>query len=161
MEAQITLAGNVGGDVRHRTVEGYGGVASFNLATTPRVRRDGSWVDGETTWFRVTCWRQLAERVRDSLRRGDAVVVVGRLRTERWTDELGNRRAGLLIEAVTVGPDLRRGVAHFNRAGRGADDEAPRMESAAEAELAALEASAEEAADVEESVVEMSEVKVA
>lgn len=139
MEPQITIAGNVGGDVRYRTVEGYGGVASFQLATTPRIRRDGEWGDGETTWFRVTCWRQLAERVRDSLHRGDAVVVVGRLRTERWADEHGNQREGLLIEAATVGHDLRRGVARFTRAGRGADDEAPRMESRREAELAALE----------------------
>ena len=55
------------------------------MAVTPRLRRGGDWVDGETTWYTVTAWRALADHVRDSVLKGDAVIVHGRLRTETWT----------------------------------------------------------------------------
>ncbi len=140
MEAQITVAGNAGTDVSWKAIENYGSNASFTMAMTPRVRRNGLWVDGATTWFRVSVWRQLADRVRDSVKRGDPIVVSGRLSTEQWVDAQGNPREGLHIEATFVGHDLRRGTASFQRATRATSDEAPLHETDAEASLAALEA---------------------
>ena len=46
-------------------------------ATSTSKRSD--WVDGDTQWFTVKAWRQLADHCRDSLRRADPVVVHGRL----------------------------------------------------------------------------------
>jgi len=36
-------------------------VANFRVAVTPRVRDGNDWKDGETSFFRVNAWRQLAE----------------------------------------------------------------------------------------------------
>lgn len=155
----VCWAGNVGQDVNFRAVENYGGVASFNLAITPRIRNaEGAWVDGTTTWVRVKAWRLLAEHVRDSVHKGDAVIVYGRLDTNRWKDERNVPRDELILDATYIGHDLRRGVAQFTRLGRSAPELAPRYETDAEADLAALEA-AEEAASggaipLEEAVVE-------
>lgn len=149
MEATVTISGNVGSQVRFHQLEGGSGVASFPLACTPRLRREGEWVDGPTLWVQVSCWRVLAERVRDSVKRGDAVIVQGRLRPDEWIDESGSRRESLLVEATSVSHDLRRGTSMFNRPGRGAFE--PSMESPAEAELADLEAGEER---VREALVE-------
>ena len=63
----VTFHGWVGADVRHRTPKNIS-VATVRVAVTPRVKRGGDWVDGETTWYTVTAWRTLADHVRDSVR---------------------------------------------------------------------------------------------
>ncbi|HXQ56385.1 MAG TPA: single-stranded DNA-binding protein, partial [Actinomycetes bacterium] len=42
-------------------------VANFRLGVTPRVRQGDTWTDGETSFFRINCWRQLAENVTETL----------------------------------------------------------------------------------------------
>ena len=112
MEAFVQMTGYVGGDVnlRKATVP----VADFRLASTPRVWRDGGWIDGPTTWITVKAFRTLAENLAFSLRRGDPVIVIGRLRTSTWERD-GQTHERLELDAVTVGPDLRRGSAHFRK----------------------------------------------
>jgi single-strand DNA-binding protein len=113
MDAYVQLTGNVGGTVefRNNTVP----IASFRLAHTPRVRRNGEWVDAPTTWITVTCFRALAENVKASLHKGQPVLVAGRLRTNVWSKE-GVTYERLTLEATTVGHDLTRGTATFFRA---------------------------------------------
>ena len=79
-DCTITVRGWLGGDVDLRRA-GDVPVASFRLACTPRRfnRRTETWSDGPTQWYTVTCWRSLADNVARSLRRGDPVVVQGRL----------------------------------------------------------------------------------
>ena len=108
----ITFHGWAGSDVRHRTV-GDVSVATFRVGSTPRLRKDGEWVDGETTWYTVTAWRTLANHVRDSIRKGDPIIVHGRLRTETWQPEEGGATTTLQVEASLVGHDLTRGITHF------------------------------------------------
>lgn len=115
MEAHISIAGNVGGNVDFKESPDYEGRAAFSIACTPRVRRSGAWVDGTTTWYRVTAWRRLALHVRDSINKGDAVIVGGRLSTQHWLDAHGEERVDFTIEADWVGHDLRRGKATFER----------------------------------------------
>lgn len=148
MESQITISGNVGAGVAFREVKGYGGAASFGLAHTPRVRREGKWEDGHTLWFQVRCWRALAEHVRDSVGRGDPVVVTGRLHAEIWYDRDGVERQELVIEARSVGHDLTRGTTEFARARRPQAVE-PQQESDVEAELADWEAEMAQAEEPE------------
>ena len=115
MDAYVQLTGNVGGTVEFRN-NGVP-VASFRLAHTPRVRRNGEWADAATTWITVTCFRALAENVKASLHKGQPVLVAGRLRTNVWTKE-GVTYERLTLEATTVGHDLTRGTATFFRARR-------------------------------------------
>ncbi len=116
MEAFVHMTGYVGGDVEARN--GNAPVASFRLGCTPRIRKAGEWGDGATTWLTVTCFRSLAEHAVASLKKGDPVVVVGKLRTNVWTSKEGEVVERLTLEATTLGHDLTRGTAEFRRAER-------------------------------------------
>jgi single-strand DNA-binding protein len=114
----ITFRGYAGTDVRHRETPDAT-VASVRVASTPRVRRNGTWVDGPTTWYSVTAWRSLADHLRDSVRKGDPLVVHGRLlRSETWAPEGAAPSTTLEVEAFVVGHDLNRGISHFIKAKR-------------------------------------------
>jgi single-strand DNA-binding protein len=112
MDAYVQLTGNIGGAIEFRN-NGVP-IASFRLAHTPRIRRNGEWVDAPTTWITVTCFRGLAENVAASLQKGHPVLVAGRLRTNVWSKE-GVTYERLVLEASTVGHDLSRGLSTFQR----------------------------------------------
>jgi single-strand DNA-binding protein len=117
-DTSITFRGYAGTEVRHRQVRDAN-VATVRVASTPRIRKDGEWVDGPTTWYAVTAWRTLADHLRDSVRKGDPLVVHGRLlRTETWAPEGGLPSTTLEVEAAVVGHDLNRGISHFIKAKR-------------------------------------------
>ncbi len=115
MEAIVQMTGHVGTEVELR---GNGTVAAFRLACTPRIRgKGGEYSDGNTTWIDVTCFRSLAAHVNQCVRKGDPVIVVGKLRTSVWSKD-GQVREKLGLEADTVGHDLSRGTAVFRRLAR-------------------------------------------
>lgn len=89
---------------------------SFRLATTPRRfdNRSEGWVDGRTEWITVKLFREPAMNVAESVRKGQPLIVHGRLHTEEWTTE-GVTRTGLVLEATALGHDLTRGRATFTR----------------------------------------------
>ena len=111
----VTFHGWVGGEVVHRTVKDAN-VANFRVASTPRIKRNGEWRDGDTTWYSVSAWRGLADNIRDSVKRGDAVIVHGRLRTETWKREDEQYSHTLVVDASFVGHDLSRGTSVFLKA---------------------------------------------
>ena len=112
----LTLVGWVGSDVRHFNAPGTVPFTSFRMASTRRWfdRREGAWRDGRTEWFTVKIWRSGALNVAESLRKGDPVVVHGRLSTEEWQADDGPRTS-LVVEASAVGHDLTFGTSRFAR----------------------------------------------
>ncbi|MEI7055377.1 single-stranded DNA-binding protein [Nocardioides sp. CCNWLW239] len=118
-ESTITLRGNVGADPVVRTV-GDASVVNFRMACTPRKlnRSTGEWSDGVTQWFSVSAWRQLGENVGRSLRKGDPVVVHGRLTARSYVNKDGLEVNTFEVEANAVGHDLSRGMSSFSRSPR-------------------------------------------
>ncbi|WP_298460533.1 single-stranded DNA-binding protein [uncultured Cellulomonas sp.] len=112
----LTLVGWVGTEPRHYTGATVTPFTSFRMATTRRWfdRTQNTWVDGRTEWFTVKSWRQSALNVAGSLRKGDPVLVHGRLATEQW-DGPDGPRTSLVLEALAIGPDLTYGRASFAR----------------------------------------------
>lgn len=106
MDANVSFTGNLGTDVEMKIGEGWRG-ARFRVAHTPRVMRQGEWVDGTTTWMSVHVYGRLADNCHVSLRKGDPVMVTGRLRTRSWIDDEGSHEQ-LIVVAHNVGPDLSR-----------------------------------------------------
>jgi single-strand DNA-binding protein len=133
-ETVIHMIGHVGTDVDYRRVGSGTDLSTFRLASTPRRydRASRQYVDGTTTWITVQCWRSLALHVRDAVRRGDPVVVIGKLKTEEWTRD-GVRQSRFVLEALAVGHDLNRGVSTFRKV-------TPVVEAAPDDARAALEA---------------------
>lgn len=118
-ETIVTVVGNVASDVRHTLTPRGVHLASFRLAATPRrYDRNSGWVDGHTNFFSITCWRALADHVAASVRVGEPVVVVGRLRVRPWEREDGRRGVTVEVDATAVGHDLSRGTTTFTKATR-------------------------------------------
>lgn len=118
-ETNVTVVGNLVDDPRLRTTETGVDVAGFRVASTTRRwdRATGRWSDGGSLFLSVTCWRGLAGNAAASLRKGDPVVVTGRLSTRTYEKD-GQSRSTCELEALAIGPDLARGIAVFRRAPR-------------------------------------------
>jgi single-strand DNA-binding protein len=116
-DAQVTLCGYVAKEPMFMKLRSGASFAKFRIAFTDR-RRDrstGEWSDGTTTFLGVQCWRTLAENVAGSLRKGEPVMVRGRLYTREFKSGDGQERSELQVDASSIGHDLNRGVAIFSR----------------------------------------------
>ena len=115
-ETIVTLQGWLGSDVTVRQA-GDVPVAAFRVAATPRRynRKTGSWEDSPTQWYSVNAWRGLADNCALSLRRGDPVVVHGRLNVSVWVNAQGVEVTTFQVDATMVGHDLSRGTSAFTK----------------------------------------------
>lgn len=119
-DVMMTLIGNVIKDVDLRFTSNGDPVATFRVASnTRRFDRDSErWIEGDTHYLSVTCWRNLASNVANSVKKGMPVIVYGRLRSrevERPCGEGSHTVRYHDVEAYAVGPDLTRGTADFSR----------------------------------------------
>jgi single-strand DNA-binding protein len=112
----VALVGNLTDDPEVRFTPQGTTVASFRLAVTPRINDAGTWKDGDTSFFRINAWRDLAEHLTDSLSKGDRALVLGRLKTRSWETPEGERRSTVEVEAEEVGPSLKWATATPQRA---------------------------------------------
>ena len=114
----VNLIGNLTDDPELRFTPNGAAVANFRLAVTPRIRQGDSWTDGETSFFRISCWRALAENVTESLSKGARAVVIGRLRMRSWETDGGEKRTVVEVEADEVAPSLKFATAKPQRGNR-------------------------------------------
>jgi single-strand DNA-binding protein len=89
---------------------------TMRVAWTPRWqdRVTGEWIDGSTSYVTVNCWRKLADNVGICVRKGEPVVIVGRVSVRSFEKD-GVHRIAVDVDADAVGHDLNRGVASFQR----------------------------------------------
>jgi single-strand DNA-binding protein len=114
-DTHVAITGNLTDDPEVTFTPNGAAVCNFRLAVTPRIREGDTWRDGETSFFRITAWRQLAEHVGDSLSKGDRVIVLGQLRTRSWETPEGERRSVVEVTAEEVGPSLKWATAKPER----------------------------------------------
>ncbi|AWB86693.1 single-stranded DNA-binding protein [Mycetocola zhujimingii] len=116
MTDSISLTGLVATVPEHKTIRDGVELTSFRLASNQRYfdRTAGAWVAGETNWYTVSSFRQLAGNVHESVHKGDRVLVMGRLRIRRW--ESGDKNGTTVeVDADSVGHDLTWGTARYAR----------------------------------------------
>jgi single-strand DNA-binding protein len=116
-EALVSLTGYVATQPKWRETSSGTPNITMRVAWTPRRidRSTGDWTDGHTSYVTVICWRKLADNVATCLRKGDPVVVNGRLSVRPYDDKNGVPRTAVEVDASSVGHDLSRGVAQFQR----------------------------------------------
>jgi len=116
-EAQISVVGYVASEPEY--VEVGQGIPKLTMRVAWTTRRrepsTGEWVDANTSFVRVTCWRRLAYNLATCLRKGDPVLLRGRLDVRPFVGKDGQRRISVDVDANTLGHDLSRGVAGFRR----------------------------------------------
>ena len=118
-DTHVTIIGNLTDDPDLRFTPNGHPVATFRLAVTARIKDGATWKDGETSFFRINLWRQLAEHVAESLTKGDRVLVIGRLKSRSWETPEGDKRSVVEVEADEVAPSLRWAIAKPERATNG------------------------------------------
>ncbi len=116
MSEIVTVSGLVATTPRHLVTQDGLPITSFRMAASHRRfdRTANKWVDGETNWFTVTAFRQLAINSAGSISKGERVLVTGKLRVRDWDN---GERAGtsVEVEAEALGHDLTWGTAVFTR----------------------------------------------
>jgi single-strand DNA-binding protein len=126
---QTVLYGIVGTPVKSDMTPSGIPATSFRLATTHRFfnAKDSEWTSAGTTWTTVLAYRQLSQNVVSSVRKGDRVIVTGRLTVRDWqAGEKTGREVEIIAESV--GPDLRFMTSRSTRndlASRSIPDPAP------------------------------------
>jgi single-strand DNA-binding protein len=118
-ETVITVVGNLVDDPELRFTPAGVGVAKFRIASTPRTfdRQTNEWKDGESLFLTCSVWRQAAENVAESLRRGTRVIVQGRLKQRSYDDRDGVKRTVYELDVDEVGASLSFATAKVERSG--------------------------------------------
>jgi len=120
-ETVITVIGNLTNDPELRFTPSGAAVASFTVASTPRMldKATNEWKDGDALFLRCSIWRQAAENVAESLQRGARVVVTGRLKQRSFETKEGEKRTVVELDVDEVGPSLKYATAKITKASRG------------------------------------------
>jgi len=119
-DTPITVVGNLVADPELRFTASGQPVATFRVASTPRImdRQTNEWKDGDSLFLTCNVWRQAAENVAESLQRGMRVIVSGRLKQRSYETKEGEKRTVFEVEVEDVGPSLRNASAKVARAAR-------------------------------------------
>jgi single-strand DNA-binding protein len=94
---RVVLAGNLTRDPELRFTQEGVPVASLTIAVN-RVRSKSETVD----FFNVSAWRELGERVVNYKKKGDPVLVEGRLQYRTWQAQDGLKRSAVDVVADNV-----------------------------------------------------------
>lgn len=120
-DTPITIVGNLVADPEIRFTPSGAAVCNGRVASTPRTfnKQTNEWEDGEGLFLTFTIWRQAAENVANSLRKGDRVVVVGVLRQRSYETREGEQRTVYEINADEVAASTKYATIHAERNPRG------------------------------------------
>jgi single-strand DNA-binding protein len=134
-ETTCTLTGNLTADPELRFIPSGAAVANFTVAATSRTfdKTTNQWRDGEALFLRCTLWRQPAENLAESLRRGDRVIVTGRLRQRSFETREGDKRTTIELDVDEIGASLKFTILKLTTTDR-VTAQAPASEQAADDE---------------------------
>lgn len=110
MDNAVHLTGNLAADPELRFGASGKPFANFTVVINNRRKNEstGEWEDGDAKFFDCTCFGTLAERMSESLGRGQRVTLNGKLDQQKWEDrDTGAARSKVVVIADSVGPDLR------------------------------------------------------
>ena len=94
---RVVLAGNLTRDPELRFTGGGIPVCEFGLAVN-RVRSKNEEVD----FFDITAWRELGETIANYKKKGDPILVEGRLQYRSWEAQDGSKRSKVDVVADNV-----------------------------------------------------------
>ena len=91
-------------------------MTGFAVAANERKfnRDTNAWEDGETIFWECSAWRNLGVNVAQSLRKGMAVIVHGKIK-QRSYEKDGVKRTVMEIEVEAMGPSLGNQIAQVQK----------------------------------------------
>ena len=95
---RVVLAGNLTRDPELRVTQNGVPVCNFPIA----VNRISSKKSEAVDFFNVSCWRELGETVANYKKKGDPILVEGRLKYRTWQAPDGAKRSAVEVVADRV-----------------------------------------------------------
>jgi single-strand DNA-binding protein len=90
------IVGNVGRDPELRYTQQGVAVCDFSVAVSRRWNDRGSNEQREeTTWFKVSAWREKAETISQYVKKGQQIMVTGEVKASAYTGQDGQPKASL------------------------------------------------------------------
>lgn len=87
---KVVLLGRLTKDIEVRYTESGTAVGNLTLAVKRRIKNtDGEY---ESDFINCVCWKETAETMNKYLKKGDQVLVEGRIQTRNFEDKDGNKR---------------------------------------------------------------------
>jgi single-strand DNA-binding protein len=119
----ITVVGNITRDPEMRFTPSGVSKVTFGVACNRswRNQQTNEWEEA-TSFFNVVCWRELADNVGASLKKGTRVVVTGRLEQRSWETQDGEKKSVIEVVADEVAPSLRWATAKIEKNDRRSAD---------------------------------------
>lgn len=102
---RVELLGNLGQDPILRYTESGKAVATLSLATNesyPDPQNPGKRVQAPPEWHRIVAWNKTAETVAEFKKKGDQILIHGKLKTRDWTDKDGIKRWTTEVHAQRI-----------------------------------------------------------
>jgi len=87
----------------------------LRIACNERKRAEnGTWSDGDTSYFDVVVWRELAEAAADTFKKGQPILVVGKVRVSKYEDKNGVERTAVDITADEIAAVVKANKSNEN-----------------------------------------------
>jgi single-strand DNA-binding protein len=108
-DMEVRVTGRLTEDPALGTARSGRSWTSFTVVTNPRFRdkESGTWKDGESAFWKVVAFGDLADHICQSLSKGNRVTVTGTAEYEHYEDREGNKRKDVRIVAEDVATSLR------------------------------------------------------
>jgi len=95
---KITLIGRIG-----TSPEPIGSGIRFRMATNDRVKTEsGAWEDRDTSWWTVKAWKSLADQSKNTLKKGQEIIVNGTIKEDNWVGDDGQKRTSYEVTADSI-----------------------------------------------------------
>lgn len=104
MPTVITVVGNLVKDPEEKDFGPNKNVTKMRVACTDRIPDgSGGWKDGDTAFYNVSAWRNLGKHVASTLKKGDKIIVQGRMKYSEFKKQDGSNGHSYDIEATDLG----------------------------------------------------------
>ncbi|MEJ7831272.1 MAG: single-stranded DNA-binding protein [Nocardioides sp.] len=102
---RMTIVGRLGADAEFRSFSNGGGVVNLRVATSEQWKDKDGMKQERTEWHTVAVFNKFLIDDAKLLRKGDLIMVEGKLQTRKWQDQSGNDRYS--TEVVLQGFDTQ------------------------------------------------------
>jgi len=92
LKNSVRLVGNLGMDPEVKTFDTNKKLAKLSLATSDSYKNDKGEKITDTQWHNLVIWGAQAQIAGDLLKKGDEIVVEGRLSSRSYVDKDGNKK---------------------------------------------------------------------
>ena len=89
---KVILIGNLGRDPELKMTPGGQALARFSVATTESWKDASGQRQSKTEWHNIVVWGKQAEIAEKYLRKGQQIMVEGRIQYREYQDQQGNKR---------------------------------------------------------------------